>query len=898
MKKIKLLLVLILTLAVTLTSLTSCEQLEELGIELPFGNEDATQNETPDDTNETPNDTNETPDDVVDPTTCAHYVTTVKNKVSPTCSKEGYTGDTVCYACGTVVKAGRATAKTEHNFKDGKCTACGEVAPENQFDKIREEWASNYETITIAEALTLCEQFVDAPSTDRYYIIATVKSVDNTSYGQLTIEDETGSIMVYGTNSSDGSLKYDKMGVELKAGDLVLLYGTLQNYNGSTKEVQNAWLIDHQAGVVVPPSVDFESGDTITVEDAIAIAGKVAATDYFYIKATVVSVTNANFGAMIIADETGEISVYNSKSADGVDYSAMTDKPYKGDTVLIKATGLQSFSGTPEIKQAYIVEFTHNEPDINPDDYTLTTIADARLLTDGTTVKVEGVVARITYADGMIPAGFYLIDSTGSIYVYDGELAARVAIGNTVTIVGAKDHWILETEQSNANKFGYQGCNQITDCVLVSNDNGSSDFDKSWITESTVKNIVETPVSEDISTIVYKVNALVKEVPGSGFTNFYFFDLDGETSSYAYSQCSGSDFAWLREFDGKICTVYLSALNAKSTAGDCFWRFIPVAVVDEGYTFDVANAPKFALDYYAKDQFLGSYTADPELGLINSVSSELLGFENVLISYSSSNEEIGKFTTDADGNVVFNLLAYGEITVTITATYGDYTETTTVTVKYEEAAEYDFISVEEAINAEVGQTVTVKGIVGPSLVNKVGFYLMGENGLIAVLTTSDVMSTLEIGHEVIIEAVRHNNTKGGTTYYGQTCLKDAVVLVNNQGNHAYNDSYFVTGKTLADLSALDVTVDYTTSVYVVTAKVEYVETAYYTTLKLTYGGAEFSLYMSGAGQYSWLSEFAGQEVTIEMAICNWNDKTYYRGCVLSVITDDGKVYNTLNFDAN
>lgn len=833
MKKIKLLLLMILVLSIVLTSLASCEQLEELGIKLPFGTEE------------------------------------------------------------------KPTEEPKEN---------PEVKPEEKPEETPKEptkaelWAEEYETITVAEALELCEEFVSTPSSTRYYMIVTVKSVDNTSYGQLTVEDETGSIMVYGTNSSDGSLKYDKMGVELKAGDVILIYGTLQNYKGNTKEVQNAWLIDYYTPEGQQPEEDptlgFKPGDTITVEDAIKIAGKVPATDHYFISATVVSVTNANFGAMIIADETGEIAVYNSKSADGVDYSAMADKPYKGDTVLIKAVNIQSFNGTPEIKQAYIVEFTHNEPDINPDDYTLSTIADARLLTDGQAVKVSGVVARITYADGMIPAGFYLIDSTSSIYVYDGELAARVQIGNTLTLVGVKDHWILESEQNNANKFGYKGCNQITDCVLVSNDNGKTDFDKSWITASTVKNIVDTPVTEDISTIVYKVNALVKEVPGNGFTNFYFYDLDGVTSSYAYSQCSGSDFAWLREFEGKICTVYLSALNAKSTAGDCFWRFIPVAVVDEGFTFDAADAPKFALDYYAKEQFLGSYTADPALGLITSVSSELLGFENVLLSYSSSDENVGKFTTDADGNVVFNLLGYGEVTVTITATYGDYTATVDVTVKYEAAIDYEYVSVEDAIAAEVGQTVTVKGIVGPSLVNKVGFYLMGENGLIAVLTTSDVMSTLEIGHEVILTGVRHNNTKGGTSYYGQTCLKDAVVLVNNQGNHAYNDSYFVTGKTLADLSALDVTVDYTTSVYVVTAKVEYVETAYYTTLKLTYGGAEFSLYMSGAGQYSWLSEFAGQEVTIEMAICNWNDKTYYRGCVLSVITEDGKVYNTLNFDSN
>lgn len=53
-------------------------------------------------------------------------------------------------------------------------------------------------------------------------------------------------------------------------------------------------------------------------------------------------------------------------------------------------------------------------------------------------VKTTGVVARITYATGLIPNGFYIVDETGSIYVYDSQIAARVSIGNTVTIAGKK----------------------------------------------------------------------------------------------------------------------------------------------------------------------------------------------------------------------------------------------------------------------------------------------------------------------------------------------------------------------------------------------------------------------------------------------------------------------------
>ncbi len=765
---------------------------------------------------------------------------------------------------------------------------------------LEDKWAEEYDCITIARALELCEGAVEAPTKERYYIIATVKSVDNDSYGQLTIEDETGSIMVYGTQSSDGSVRYDAMQDKPVAGDLVLIYGTLQNYNGNTKEVQSAWLIDFYSpdGSGETPTVDVKPGDTITIAKALEIAGLVSLEDRFYIRATVSSITNPTYGAMTIEDETGSISVYNSQNADGtVGYADMEDKPYKGDSVLLYCS-IQNFNGTKEIKSAYIVEFTHEEVKVNENDYTAMSIADARDAKDGALVKVSGVVARITYADGYKPSGLFLIDGTNSIYVYDGDLAGMVKAGNKITILGAKDHWILASEEINAAKFGYAGCNQITDVYLLENDGLTNAYDKSWITETTVKEIVDTPVTTDITSTVFKVTALVNKVVGTGYVNYYINDLDGETGSYTYSQCSGGDFSWIDEFDGKICTVYLTAINAKSTASGCFWRFIPIEIVDEGFVFDTDKAPEHAVKYYGIGQFLPAYTADPALELITSVSSELLGFENVVLSYSSDNESVVYFTT-ANGKTVMHCGEYGTATVTVKAEYNGVGYTETVTVTNSKPVDYEFISVEDAIAKAVGETVTVKGIVGPSLVNKVGFYLMGENGLIAVLTDSATMATVELGHEVILQGVRHINTKGGTTYYGQTCIKDAVVLVNNLGNHEYNDDYFVTDKSLADLYNLDPTVDYTTTVFVTKATVKYEGTAYYTKLDLVDGDTTFGLYMSGAAQYEWLQQFAGQEITLEIAACNWNDKTFYRGCVLSVILADGtKVYNTLNFDTN
>ena len=109
----------------------------------------------------------------------------------------------------------------------------------------------------------------------------------------------------------------------------------------------------------------------------------------------------------------------------------------------------------------------------------------------------------------------------------------------------------------------------MDDAIVISNDKGSADFDKSWITESTVKEIMDTPVTEDITAKIFKVNALVKKAPGNGFTNYYIDDIDGVTGSYVYTQCNGGDFGWLDEFDGKICTVYLVALNAKASTSGC-----------------------------------------------------------------------------------------------------------------------------------------------------------------------------------------------------------------------------------------------------------------------------------------------------------------------------------------
>ena len=645
----------------------------------------------------------------------------------------------------------------------------------------------------------------------------------------------------------------------------------------------------------VPTQPPMEDSDNkpqdyiITIAKALEIcmANDEPTVERYLIQGVIDTVTNAEYGGMKISDETGSISVYGTYSADGsLKYSEMDEKPYKGDTVLLDCT-LQNYNGNPEVHNARLISFERGEINVDEKDYTEMTISQARDASEGTKVKVDGVVARITYANGMKPMGVFLVDETQSIYVYNADFAQRVQIGNTVTILGTKAYWILDTEENNAEKFGYGGCCQIEDVTVVSIDDSKVEFDKSWIKESTVKDMLDTPLSENITSTIYKVNALVKKVDGAGFVNYNFYDLDGKTNSYTYTQCNGGDFSWLDEFDGKICTVYLSIINAKSTSTGCVYRFSPILVIDEGFKFDTANAAEHVVKYYGLSQFLEKYMGNPEAELISSVSSELLGFEGATLTYTSNNEEVAYFT-EVDGKVIFNCGKAGSAQITITGEYNGITYSETVVVTVEEAIEYDTVTVKGAIESSVGDELIIKGIVGPSLVNQKGFYLIDETGIIAVrVDDADILKTISIGNEIIISGKR-SNAKGA-----QICVDGGVVLVNNFGDHEYNTDNFITDKSITDMVGVS-GIEHTAEAYIVKATVTKKGSQFSTTYSLSDGTSSLLLYSGGASQYSFLDEFVDQEVTLEVAICDWNSKGN-KGCVLAVYTEDGKVINSLNF---
>ena len=529
--------------------------------------------------------------------------------------------------------------------------------------------------------------------------------------------------------------------------------------------------------------------------------------------------------------------------------------------------------------------------------YTKMSITEARAVAKGTNIVVDGVVARITYAMGMNPNGFILVDEGSSIYVFDRDAAAKVQIGNKIEIAATKDFWILEDEIGYAAKYGYEGSNQLANAAIISNDNKTDNtIDLSWAEETTVKNLLSAPFAPNITSLIFKTNALVKRDQQTGFVNYYFNDLDGVTGTYTYTQCNGSDFGWLDQFDGKICTVYITALNAKSTASGCVYRVVPIKVSYDNFTFDTSKAPEFVMEYNVRDQFEKLYTGNPKTELITAASSELLGFEGATVSYVSDNEEIVKITSDGD-KTILDIIAEGKANITVTVTYGEKSISETFAIERVKPSTDNALSIPEAIEKNVGETITVTGIVGPSLVNRQGFYLIDKDAVIAVVVNNKPdLELLTIGDEIIITGTRDKFHNGKGDWAGQTCITSAVIDANLYGDNEYSKDGFITGKTATDFYGLDITFDYSTSVFVLEVTVVADTSGWNLQYKLTDGTSTISLYNGNPDQYAWLEAFVGKTVTVEIAACNWNNKTYWTGCVLSVTDEDGNItYNTLNF---
>lgn len=133
--------------------------------------------------------------------------------------------------------------------------------------------------VTVAEFLAE-DPFTDYTTAQKYQLTGTITSIANTTYGNIYLEDETGSIYVYGLTATEQGLKSNTTAnndksfasLNLKAGDTVTIVGYRYVYASSnTDQVLGAYYVSHVAGDAIT-ELTFKASATVEVGKTVDIA--------------------------------------------------------------------------------------------------------------------------------------------------------------------------------------------------------------------------------------------------------------------------------------------------------------------------------------------------------------------------------------------------------------------------------------------------------------------------------------------------------------------------------------------------------------------------------------------------------------------------------------------------
>lgn len=626
----------------------------------------------------------------------------------------------------------------------------------------------------------------------------------------------------------------------------------------------------------------------LSVADAIDFA-KLDQGKVYSVRGQIKSFQSYYYGQLTLTDGTNDLPVYGCYmlAADGstIYFDDLEYIPVVGDTITLKGV-LKTYKGEAEMDKSVITKIEQGEhAPVDTTGYTEMSIKDARSAAVGTKVKITGVVAKRTHTQKMNYNGFLIVDETGSTFVYGGATAVQVKEGNEVTVIGEVDHYIASNEVSAAEKLGYEGAIQVSNVSLVSNDKENHEFSKEGIEETTVKKILDVDVKEEnITGNIYHVSAIINKSETEAALNYYIDDLDNKTGSYVYTSNNNSDFSYLEEYVGKLVDLYVSPINCKSTSTGAIYRFVPVAITAlDDYQFDMKLAPKFVMDYIAKPQFATTYAGDPNLEVITSYSSDIIHMDEVKVSYSSSNTDLAYFE-EKDGKTYFHVNAVSDATaqILIKTEYSDVSLTESINVSYINALG-GAVTVKEGIDSKLSTEVKVHGVVAAKTIAKIGVYVIDETGAIAcLLKDNDELAKLNNGDEVVITGTRNVFKDHQIILDG--CTVSGVVSTGND----YSTASF-TEKTITELVSgytdSDTAKVYKTSAYIFKTSGNYPQICFYESeaASTNEDSVYLTIYSSYSTQYAFLEEFVGKQVTMEVAMVNWNNKI--KCCPISL--DDG-----------
>lgn len=202
---------------------------------------------------------------------------------------------------------------------------------------------------TIADFLA-----AEVDDTTIYELTGTITEIKNTTYGNFYMEDESGSVYVYGLKDAEGN-NIDWTAMGLNVNDVITIQGLRADYQG-TAQVGGAIYISH---------VDQEAPAVTLKQATVAefLAAEVGDGITYELTGKVTGVYNTTYGNFYLEDATGTVQIYGVVDEKGTTKIWSSLGVVEGDIITLQgARGV--YNGTPQMSNGVYIKHEAGEPAI------------------------------------------------------------------------------------------------------------------------------------------------------------------------------------------------------------------------------------------------------------------------------------------------------------------------------------------------------------------------------------------------------------------------------------------------------------------------------------------------------------------------------------------------------
>ena len=259
--------------------------------------------------------------------------------------------------------------------------------------------------------ISTCAELNAAEDGPTFKIKGTITVIENTTYGNMYVTDETGSVYIYGTLYEGAEKQFSKYGVEV--GDIVVVEGPRGSYKG-TPQLVNATILAIEKSLIKVESVDPETAE-LPIEGGILTVTLTAKGDGVEVVIPEENKSWISVSGMNVSGTSAVVSFNIAENAGGDRSSELSFKTTKSGK---EYTAVTSFSQKGAIIEA--------------------TAAEINAAADGDTqYRITGYVSKVANTQY---GNLYIRDHSGEVFVYGTNDFASTGIeeGDIITVVGPK----------------------------------------------------------------------------------------------------------------------------------------------------------------------------------------------------------------------------------------------------------------------------------------------------------------------------------------------------------------------------------------------------------------------------------------------------------------------------